>query len=100
LNNVVKHSGAREAQVTLLATGGVLLLSVGDTGRGFDEKGGVMQNGLGLASMRERLRLIDGEFSIHSMPGQGTTIVARVPVPWAADNKIADSLRGAYAHTR
>ena len=79
LNNVVKHSGAREAHVTLRSTGSFLLLAVADAGHGFHEAeapGG----GLGLASMRERLRLIDGELTVRSQPGQGTTITARVPM--------------------
>ena len=38
LNNVVRHSGAREAEVTLRANGDVLVLSVADLGRGFDER--------------------------------------------------------------
>ncbi len=81
LNNVVKHSGAQEAHVILRATGGVLHVSVADSGRGFDERRTTaMQNGLGLASMRERLRLIDGEFTVRSQTGHGTTIIARVPI--------------------
>jgi len=81
LNNVVKHSGVREASVTLRAADGVLTLSIVDAGRGFDERAAAaIQNGLGLASMRERLRLIDGEFTIHSQPDQGTVITARVPI--------------------
>ena len=82
LSNVVKHSGVREAHVTLRATDDTVVLSVVDSGRGFDERGATsIQNGLGLASMRERLRLIDGELTIESQPSQGTTVTARVPVP-------------------
>ena len=80
LNNVVKHSGAREADVTLQAIGGVLVLSVADVGCGFDPAAAV-KDGLGLASIRERLRLIEGEFTIRSKPGEGTTIIARVRIP-------------------
>jgi signal transduction histidine kinase len=85
LNNVVKHSGVREAHVTLRASKDVLVLSVADMGRGFDETGAAIEKGLGLASMRERLRLIEGEFTIRSEPGQGTTIIARVPISKAID---------------
>ena len=66
LNNVVKHSGAREAQVTLRATGDVIELSVTDAGRGFDERTAALNEGLGLASMHERLRLINGELTVRS----------------------------------
>jgi len=80
LNNVVKHSGAREAQVALRAKGEVIQLTIADFGHGFDERNVKVTSGLGLASMRERLRLIHGEFDIRSEPGQGTTIIARVPI--------------------
>jgi signal transduction histidine kinase len=93
LSNVVKHSGTRDAQVTLRATGDVLLLSVADSGRGFDEAAVAGQEGLGLASMRERLRLIEGEFAVRSQPGQGTTIIASVPIPTAGRKATADTVR-------
>jgi signal transduction histidine kinase len=80
LNNVVKHSGSREAAVTLYATGDMLVVTVADPGRGFDQSAAAMHDGVGLASMRERLRLINGELTVRSQPGQGTTITARVPI--------------------
>ena len=81
LNNVVKHSGAFDAQVTIRGMGDVLVVTVADTGRGFHETSAAAQRGLGLASMRERLRLLDGELTVTSQPGRGTTITARVPIP-------------------
>ena len=80
LNNVVKHSGAREAQVTLSGARDALLLRIADSGRGFDEAETTDRSGLGLASMRERLRLIGGELTVTSRSGQGTTIEARAPL--------------------
>jgi len=53
---------------------------VSDPGTGFDWRDAVNRRGLGLISMRERVRLVNGEFSIQSKPGHGTTIVARVPL--------------------
>ena len=67
--------------MTLRAKGGVLLLTVSDFGCGFDEGQVAGNDGLGLASMRERVRLIGGEFTVRSEPGQGTTITARLPIP-------------------
>ena len=81
LNNVVKHSGAREADVTLRMNGEALVLTIADRGIGFHEAPAASRDGLGLASMRERLRLIHGEFVVRSQPDQGTTIVARVVMP-------------------
>ena len=54
-------------------------LIVTDSGRGFDWRDAINHRGLGLVSMRERLRLVNGELAIHSEPGRGTTILARVP---------------------
>jgi signal transduction histidine kinase len=76
LNNVVKHSGARECHVQLTGTGDALLLTIADAGRGFDEATATGQSGLGLASMRERLHLINGELTLRSQPGHGATIIA------------------------
>ncbi len=80
LNNVVKHSGAPEAHVTLSGTGDALVVSVEDFGRGFDQDAAAGRVGLGFASMRERLRLVGGELTIRSRAGQGTSIDARVPL--------------------
>ena len=89
LNNIVKHSGATEADVTLRGSGDVLLLTVTDFGRGFDEAAAPAQ-GLGLASMRERVRLIGSELTIRSEPGQGSTITARVPISVITGNALAE----------
>ena len=93
LSNVVKHSGARDAHVTLCTTGDALALTVADSGRGFDETTAAIQEGLGLASMRERVRLLSGEFIVRTQPGQGTTIIASVPIP-AARGKAAGQAHG------
>jgi signal transduction histidine kinase len=56
-------------------------VEVRDFGRGFDPAAGGRRSGLGLASMEERVRLVNGEILISSSPGQGTTIQVRVPLP-------------------
>jgi signal transduction histidine kinase/ABC-type uncharacterized transport system substrate-binding protein len=91
VSNVVKHSGAHEAYVMLSGTRDELVLSVADSGRGFDEAGITSQDGLGLASMRERLRLIGGELTIRSRAGQGTRIDARVPLANPAGRPVASN---------
>jgi PAS domain S-box-containing protein len=80
LNNVTRHAGARAADVTLRPMDGGLLLAVRDDGVGFDQVRPRRGRSLGLASMRERVRLINGTFDIESAPGRGTTVVAWVPV--------------------
>jgi len=80
LQNAVKHSGAQEFAVEILGSRDGIRLMVSDPGTGFDWRDAVNRRGLGLISMRERVRLVNGEFSIQSKPGHGTTIVARVPL--------------------
>jgi len=79
LNNVARHSGARAAVVTLRQADGGLRLAVRDDGVGFDAASAGKRRSLGLASMRERVRLADGTFDIASAPGRGTEIFAWVP---------------------
>ena len=79
LRNVIKHSGAPEATVALAGSENVVHLSVSDTGHGFDAGSPKAKSGLGLISMRERLRLVDGVISIHSTTG-GTKIEVSVPI--------------------
>jgi signal transduction histidine kinase len=80
LQNLKKHSGAARAQVNLHKTGDRLFLSVCDDGAGFDAKETGNKVGLGIRGMRERVRLVGGQFEIHSEPGKGTRIEACVPL--------------------
>ena len=79
LNNVVRHAGARTAAVTVRQMDGGVLLAVRDDGVGFDPAGPAIGRSLGLASMRERVQLVDGTLDVESAPGRGTAIVAWVP---------------------
>jgi PAS domain S-box-containing protein len=79
LNNVARHAGARAASVTLKQMDGGLLLAVRDAGAGFDPTNPGIRRSLGLASMRERVRLVDGTLDIDSAPGRGTAVIAWVP---------------------
>ena len=89
LQNAVKHSGERSFTVELLGGTDSLELTVADTGAGFDPSESLASKGLGLISMRERLEMIHGEFSIRSKPGTGTTVYARVPLPKPASQALA-----------
>jgi signal transduction histidine kinase len=80
LQNAVKHSGVRKFTVDLNGTEESIELTVADTGSGFEEQDADTRHGLGLISMRERLQLVQGELSVKSQPGAGTTIRARVPL--------------------
>jgi PAS domain S-box-containing protein len=81
LQNAVRHSSAVRFTVNLRGTPEAISLTVRDGGRGFDPESVSQDGGLGLTSMRERLKLVAGELSIESQPASGTTIVARVPLP-------------------
>jgi PAS domain S-box-containing protein len=80
LNNIAKHACARRAKVALHITDGRLCLSMQDDGIGFDAANVRQKPGLGLSSMRERVRIIHGVFRIMSEPAKGTTITVRVPL--------------------
>jgi signal transduction histidine kinase len=79
LNNVVKHSNATRAQVTLTRAPGTLRMRVQDWGRGF--KTGDVPAGLGLTAMQERLRDIGGRLCIESKSGEGTVVIAEAAIP-------------------
>ena len=80
LRNIAKHSKTKKARVTLGCNKGKVLLRVEDSGVGFDPARARGKRGLGLPSMEERVRLIQGKLSIQSSPGRGTTIEIRVPL--------------------
>jgi signal transduction histidine kinase len=79
LNNVVKHSRAKEVFVDVVQIHGKVLLTIKDCGIGFDAL--TQSSGIGLTSMRERLRLVGGTFSVKSTPNEGTEIIGEVNVP-------------------
>jgi signal transduction histidine kinase len=87
LNNVVKHSGARDAFVELTGTNDSIILKVRDLGIGFDLT--ATSPGIGFSSMRERLRFFGGEFEVESIPGNGTEIVAKLKLANAKTNQAA-----------
>lgn len=80
LQNAVKYSGVRDFEVRLSGTTGEIALRVSDAGVGFDPEAAMKQPGLGLISMRERLRMVEGTFSITSKPDEGTTVHAHAPL--------------------
>jgi PAS domain S-box-containing protein len=79
VHNAVKYSGVEKFEVSLTGREHDIQLRVHDSGVGFDAMLAGIGHGLGLTSMKERLRLVSGELSIDSKPGHGTTVLARVP---------------------
>jgi signal transduction histidine kinase len=77
LHNCAKHSGVREAQVSLEVRGSECVLTVSDQGRGFEPVAAA--GGHGLRIMQERALLCGGVLQVHSTP-TGTRVVAHVPL--------------------
>jgi signal transduction histidine kinase len=77
LNNVSRHSGAREAWVRLKFLDDALLLEVEDHGKGFSAQN--KHQGIGLVGMRERAELIGGTFAVQQREGGG--VVVRLSIP-------------------
>jgi len=80
LQNAAKHSGVKRFEVWLKGNLNEIQLTVHDSGVGFDAERVMNEHGLGLTSMRERLKLVGGQLSIDSKLVSGTTIHARVPL--------------------
>ena len=80
LRNAVTHGNATEVRVTLCVGSDSMQLRVIDNGTGFLSDGSRTGTGLGIISMRERVRLVNGTLTISSQPGQGTEIMVSVPL--------------------
>ena len=80
LHNAVKHSGAKRVEVRLVEESNQVHLIVSDSGKGFDVESAKQGKGLGLTSMQERVRLVNGTIAFESKPMGGTTIEVRVPL--------------------
>jgi signal transduction histidine kinase len=78
LNNAVRHSGARNAKVTVARSAKGLAVRVNDDGRGFDPN---RVRGLGMLGMEERVNRLGGTFSVSSQAGQGVSVAADLPFP-------------------
>lgn len=97
LANAIRHSHAKRITVGLATVDGRLVISVQDNGVGFE--GAPRPTGLGVAGMRERAHVIDGDLRIESRPGVGTTVTLTVPIPHAAPGRAPSAMvaRGAEA---
>ena len=88
LGNVARHACASRVGVPLERRRGQLVGSVEDDGVGFEVEGRQAAHAgrasWGLLSMQERIEALGGQFSVESRPGQGTTVLFRVPLPATA----------------
>jgi signal transduction histidine kinase len=78
LANVLRHAAAAHASIVVTRREGSASIVIEDDGRGFDVSAPV--EGMGLAAMRERVRLLDGTMAVESRRGRGTTILVELPI--------------------
>ncbi|MGZ0706556.1 PAS domain-containing sensor histidine kinase [Pseudomonas piscis] len=79
LTNVMRHAQAHTVELSLALEGNELCLSISDDGLGFDTTS-TRPTSFGLVGMRERVLIMGGSLALHSEPGEGTTLVVRVPL--------------------
>lgn len=89
LQNAAKHSGSTHYRVSLTASADQIHMTVSDQGVGFSPEQAMKGLGLGITSMRERLKLVKGELSIESQPGKGTVVRGSVPLGAAVKSAVA-----------
>lgn len=78
LNNIVRHAEATAIDIGLTFDEQVVILTIADNGKGFDEPSFNRQGGL--SNMKIRASLIDGKLDIFSAPGRGTVLTIRAPI--------------------
>jgi PAS domain S-box-containing protein len=81
LRNIMKHSDADKVIIQLVSKNGSLILKIKDNGKGFDPDLVKKMPGLGLKSMRERIRLVNGTISFNTQLDKGTEVVAEIDCP-------------------
>ena len=80
LRNVVRHSDATWAHVRVSLAPDEVAMMIVDNGKGFDQNNAARKNGLGLLSIRERVRRLDGSVEIMTDPGEGTQVQVSIPL--------------------
>ena len=84
INNIIKHSRAEKAEITIAKKEFEIVIDIRDNGIGFSQSGEVSAadyaKGFGLENLKKRINLIKGDFKINSEPGKGTRIFIKVPI--------------------
>ena len=78
LNNIIKHAGAKSAEVSLSQSDHQIILKVEDDGVGFETE--ELHTGLGLKNILGRVEILQGKAIINSQKTQGTAIIVEIPV--------------------
>lgn len=80
LTNIVKHSGAGKAEVSIICNENTLVLNIADNGKGFELSRAHSGNGNGLYNIHERVNILHGRISIVTSPGEGTRMIINIPI--------------------
>ena len=80
VNNVVKHANASSLFIQIIRKENRLYLLIEDDGKGFDLKTALAKKGLGLKSLQSRVSYLNGHINFDTIPGQGTTVMADIPL--------------------
>jgi two-component system NarL family sensor kinase len=78
-NNIIKHANAQNVLIQLIKHQAGLLLVVEDNGTGFELEEALKQKTLGMSSLSSRVEFLEGELEIDTAPGEGTTVIIRIP---------------------
>jgi PAS domain S-box-containing protein len=81
LTNVARHAQATRVEARLERMDNDLFFQVGDNGKGFDAEDVNVRKSLGLVGMKERALLLNGDLNVEGVPGAGTTLTVRIPLP-------------------
>jgi PAS domain S-box-containing protein len=84
LTNIARHAHATRVEARLERVDSDLFFQVRDNGKGFDAQDVKARKSLGLVGMQERALLLNGELKVEGVPGAGTTLAMRIPLPTAA----------------
>jgi signal transduction histidine kinase len=79
LHNIAKHAHAKIGCVAIAHQNGQVVMRISDNGLGFAANGPTAQQGIGLLSMRERVRMVGGSFEVKSAPNTGTITTVTIP---------------------
>jgi signal transduction histidine kinase len=80
LNNIIKHSSAKNCNILLTGLNNILILDLSDDGIGFIVKEKTQSAGAGLRNLENRARLINANLILESVPGKGTRAIIELPI--------------------
>lgn len=80
LANIARHAKATEATIEIQRTTSAFSIRISDNGQGFDTKANKERVGHGLSNMEARIEELNGQLYIESKPGEGTTILMKLPI--------------------